>query len=114
MYSDKIIKITGMTLVTIIIVGYSIYQTYNLVKGPVLSVSYPTSGMTFDKPLVEIKGFVKNASYITLNDNPIFVNEEGDFSEKLLLSYGHNIFEVEIKDKFERVKQEKLELIYKK
>jgi len=112
MYSDKILKITGVALITIIIVGYSIYQTYNLIKGPVLSITYPTDGMIFKKQLVEIKGFVKNASHITLNDNPIFVDENGTFKEKLLLSHGYNIFEVEINDKLERTKQEKLELIY--
>ncbi|MBU1557351.1 hypothetical protein KKC45_00070 [Patescibacteria group bacterium] len=109
---SKLVKTIGIILIVLIISGYAIYQTYNLVAGPVLSVSYPASGMTYTEPLVEIKGFVKNASHITLNDNPIFVNEEGTFSEKLLLSYGYNIFEIEINDKFERTKREKIELIY--
>ena len=108
----KILKITGVVLGIIIIIGYTIYQTYNFAEGPILSISYPTSGMTFEKSLVEIKGIVKNASYITLNDNQIFVDEKGNFKEKLLLSQGYNIFEIEVKDKFDRVKREKLELVY--
>ena len=110
--SNKTLKITGVTITIMVIVGYSLYQTRNLIKGPVLSVSSPANGITLNKPLVEIKGYVKNASYITLNDRQIFVNEQDKFNEKLLLSPGYNIIEIKIKDRFDRTKTEKLEVVY--
>ena len=110
---NKVLKITGTVIVVGIITIYSFYQIYGFAKGPVLSITYPSSGMTMKKSLIEIRGFVKNASFITMNDNQIFINEKGKFSEKLLLLEGYNVIEVEVKDRFERIKSEKLELVYK-
>jgi len=110
--STKVIKKIGIILVMVIIVGYTFYQTKNMIYGPVLVISYPSSGMTMKNSLIEVRGFVKNASYITMNDNQIFVDEEGNFRENILLSEGYNVIEVNIKDKFEREKTEVLELMY--
>jgi hypothetical protein len=110
--SKKFAKIIGIIIIVIVIVGYSFYQTKNMIYGPVLVISYPSSGMTMKDSLVEVRGFVKNASYITMNDNQIFVDEEGNFKEKILLSDGYNVIELSIKDKFEREKTEILELMY--
>jgi len=110
--STKVIKKIVIILVMVIIVGYSFYQTKNMIYGPVLVISYPSSGMTMKDSLVEVRGFVKNASYITMNDNQFFVDEEGNFKEKILLSDGYNVIELSIKDKFEREKTEILELMY--
>lgn len=110
---SKLFKYTIISFVSILILGYGYYQTKNLMNGPILIVNYPISGMTLNESLVEIRGLAKNASFITLNDRKIFVDEEGKFKESLLLSYGYNVVEVEVTDKFERTKTEKLELIYK-
>jgi len=84
----------------------------NLVKGPILLIYEPANGETFTSPLIEVKGYIKNAAFATFNGNPIFINEEGNFYEKILLSNGYNILEIKVTDKFERIKLKKLELIY--
>ena len=48
-----------------------------------------------------------------MNDRQMFTDEEGEFSEKLLLSYGYNIITVKAKDRFGRETKKTLELIYK-
>lgn len=111
--NQKLIKYAVIIFVTIIIIGYTYFQTKNLLGGPVLSVYYPVSGMTVNKSLIEVRGFVKNVSFLKLNDRQIYADEEGKFSEQLLLSYGYNIIKLEVEDKFERIKLEEIEIIYK-
>ncbi|OGD66997.1 hypothetical protein A2442_02585 [Candidatus Campbellbacteria bacterium RIFOXYC2_FULL_35_25] len=109
---NKLLKYGIVAAVVIVVLSYAFYQTRNIIKGGVITIDYPTSGMTLKESLVEIRGTIKNASYITMNGRQIFVDEEGNFKEKLLLSEGYNITEIEIQDRFERIKKEVLELIY--
>lgn len=108
----KIAKYIIILMIVIIIGGYTYYQTKGFTRGPILQIDYPSSGMTMEDSLVEIRGLVKNASYITMNDRQIFVDENGKLKENILLSLGYNIIEIKVKDKYEREKKEFLELIY--
>jgi len=82
-------------------------------EGPTLKITEPVSGFTSGDSLINIAGVATNISSITLNDNQIFVNEKGQFKEKLLLSPGYNVIEVEVVDKFNRQNKEVLEVVYK-
>jgi hypothetical protein len=105
-------KLTLTLSITFLIAFYSIYQTKDLVVGPVINIYQPKNGDVFSKSMVEIKGTTQNISIINLNDRPIFVDEEGNFSELLLLSYGYNVIKMEVSDKFDRKITKTLELIY--
>jgi hypothetical protein len=109
----SILKIMAILVVIIFTVAYSIYQSRNLIKGPQISLMTPETGSTLANPLVAIKGVAENISFISLNDRQIFVDNEGNFSEELLLSPGYNLWEIEAKDKFGRIVSKKIELILK-
>ncbi len=108
----KITKITAIIIVSTIIIGYAYFQTRSLSNGPVIEINSPVNGATASKSLIKIQGNIRNATHITLNDRQIFVDEEGKLNETILLLEGYNIVEIEVTDKFERVKKEVLELIY--
>ncbi len=69
-----------------IVIGYAGFRAHDLVAGPKLIVESPSDGSVSPDPYVEIKGTVKNISFLTLNDNKIFTDEAGVWSEKILLS----------------------------
>lgn len=98
------LKIGAISLIILIIGLYISFNSRSLLLGPQISVFEPISGSTFDDPFIEIKGEAKNISFINLDDNPIYVNEEGYFNEKLLLSPGLSIIKVDAIDKFGREK----------
>ncbi|OGD68266.1 hypothetical protein A3I18_00040 [Candidatus Campbellbacteria bacterium RIFCSPLOWO2_02_FULL_35_11] len=110
---SKLTKNIFIVLVVVIIGSYSFYQTRNIIKGPIIKIESPANGITVSDPNVYIKGMVKNAAYITMNGRQIFVNENNIFNEIVTLSYGYNVLEIEVKDKFERIKKERLELVYR-
>ena len=48
-----------------------------------------------------------------MNDRPIYIDEAGAFSERLLLSEGYNILKVSAWDKFNKKTEKLIEVVYK-
>lgn len=109
-----IVKVSLFIIIFTVIAGYSYYQARAIIHGPEINITSPKPASTLDSPLVEIKGNAKNVSFITLNDRQIYVDNEGNFKEELLLSPGYNTWEIEAKDKFGRVVSKKIELVLRK
>lgn len=101
-------------VVALLIVGYGYFEARYLIGGPILSISNPKNGSESTENLIQIEGYAKNISYISLNDRQIYVDDKGFFKEPILLSAGYNIVRVNAQDKFGRKKQEMLELVYTK
>lgn len=112
-HSNKYAKIILIVLFAVGIVAYTFFQTKNIIQGPVITINSPENGSSSATSLVEINGAARNISYINLNGDQIFTDENGVFSEKLLLSYGYNIITMRAQDKFGREVKKTLELIYK-
>ena len=108
------ISIYLFSIILILTIGYTYYQTKSFTRGPVLKIEEPLDGSLLETNLVMIKGSTENISYITINDRQVFVNEKGILNEKVLLSPGYNIINISAKDKYKREAVKKLELIYKK
>jgi hypothetical protein len=100
-------------LITFIIVGYTYLKTKDYIAGPQITITSPLDGSTVSNPLIEITGVTKNISFISLNDRPIFVDEKGNFKEKLLLYPGYNIMSVKAEDRYKRTVEKTIELILK-
>jgi len=103
----------AVVLFVLAVLSYGLFQARNLIQGPIITIHSPQNGTTVNNALVEISGEAKNISGITLNDQHIFVDEEGNFREQLLLSYGYTIMTIEASDRFGRETKQTLELVYK-
>ncbi len=95
-----------------VIIAYAYIQSHSILAGPSITITTPRNGITVSQPEVLVEGIAKNISRISLDDRVIFVDEQGRFSEKLILGVGYNIIEVEAKDKFGKSAATTLELIY--
>jgi len=109
----KWIKITIITVFFLFIVSYAFYEIQKILYGPKIEILNPKNGALVSESLVEISGKTENIKEISLNNRKIFINEQGDFSEKVLLSYGYNILTLKANDKFNRNTEKTLEIIYK-
>lgn len=85
---------------------YAIFQARNLIEGPVISLETPQKGASVEESLLTLKGTTRNIAKITLNDSPIFVNENGAFQEQILLPEGYAILVLKAFDRFGREKKE--------
>lgn len=108
-----ILKILIIGVFALLIIGYGLFQAKKIISGPQISVTTPLSGSTVSESEVSIAGLTQNISAISLNDRPIFIDESGNFSEKLMLYPGYNIIKLKAEDKFGAVLQKDIELVYK-
>ena len=107
------LKLSLFILFGLIIVGYSLFQAWKLISGPIIDIYTPQNGATYNQTLIEIDGRARNISYINLNDRPIFTDKDGYFKEKLLLSPGLNVIKLDAQDKFKTYTEKRLEVILK-
>ena len=108
-----ILKALVIAVFVLVILGYSIFQSQKIVHGPDITITSPISGSTTQESSVEIKGMAKNISEISLDDRPIYIDELGNFSEKLMLYPGYNIIKLKAQDKFGAKTEKTIELVYK-
>jgi len=111
--ATSILRIGAISLLALIIAGYSLFQAQKILAGPVIEITTPQNGATYNSTLIEINGKAKNIAYINLNDRKIFTDKDGNFSEVLLLSPGENVVKLDAWDKFGKQTEKKLELVLK-
>jgi hypothetical protein len=109
----KYIKIFIIVILIIIFVGYTLYEIQKIVLGPQIEVLYPQNGIMISNSFTEISGIAKNIKEISLNDRKIYIDEQGNFKEQLLLAYGYNVLVLKASDKFGRKTEKVIEVIYK-
>jgi hypothetical protein len=111
--TKKLLKIICVSLLLLFIFGYTGYEIQKIVFGPKIDVTSPINGSTVTNSFTEIVGTAKNINNISLNDRKIFVDEQGNFKENVLLSYGYNSLKINATDKFGRNTEKVIEVIYK-
>ncbi|MFA5888944.1 MAG: hypothetical protein WCW47_03455 [Candidatus Paceibacterota bacterium] len=109
----SVLRISLISILVLVIVGYSLFQAQKLLTGPVIDVYTPQNGATYNQTLIEIDGRAYNVAYLNLNGRPIFTDKDGYFKEKLLLSPGYNIIKLDAVDKFKKYTEKTLELVLK-
>ncbi len=113
-YETKRYLLTGIAgIFVVFLFSYGIYQARGLLSGPQLTITTPTSGSLLSASLATITGTAENSRRVSVNDRIIDIDESGNFSEELLMSYGYNIVTVKATDRFGRETEETLQLVYK-
>ncbi|MBI5139859.1 MAG: hypothetical protein HZA94_00180 [Candidatus Vogelbacteria bacterium] len=90
-------------LVCSFVVVYSLFEARNLMEGPVLTLNLPEKIYVSTKSsILEVRGNAKNILSLAVNNRPVLITPEGDFTDKLLLLPGYNRIAITAKDKFGR------------
>jgi hypothetical protein len=111
--TKKILKIIGIAIIVIIVLGYGLFTSHSFISGPKITIYEPINGSTISTSSVEIKGTAQRIQDVTLNGRAIFIDDKGNFNETILLAPGYNVSLFFAKDKFNRTTEYKLELVYK-
>ncbi len=82
--------------------SYALYQARDLIRGPELTISTPSDGVSHATGLLTIEGQAERIAHLYLNGRLIFTDESGHFNEQLLLPPGYTIIRLEADDKFGR------------
>src|SRR3989338_9459475 len=71
-----------------LLISYGLFNARNLIIGPTIEIFSPSSETETKENTIIIKGRAKNITFLSLNERPIFVDKEGFFEERLLISAG--------------------------
>lgn len=94
---------------------YGVFNTRFLIKGPELvlaEIAPKESLIQTDSSHFVLKGTVTHSSFISINDRPITIDEEGNFAERFLLSDSINAITILARDKFGKETQRELKVVY--
>jgi len=95
----------------LVILLYTYFEAQNLLFGPQIFLGTQSS-ITVKTERIDIKGSVKNVSFLSLDGRPLLVDSTGAFDEVMLLAKGLNIFTFSAQDRFGRTSEKKLRVFY--
>lgn len=102
----------GLLIVLFVLLTvYSLYQARFLILGPQIWITSPQDYRTVENPLVIMEGQSRNIAWISLNDRQIFTDEDGKWSEKLIVSEGISIMTVKARDRFGRETEKSVRIV---
>jgi len=113
---EQVKKITVYTIISLFVLTILIYTGFEIRRyatGPELIITRPESGFVSNVSSIEIAGTAVNITEVKVNDNKIFMDEEGHFNQEILLSLGYNVLKVSGVDRFNRETEKILEIMYK-
>ncbi len=106
----KRIRLGIILVIALGLVSYGAFQARNLALGPVISISEPENGSVSSTTEITISGTAKNVTLMTLDGRQIFTDENGNWSEDIILSKGYNIVTIYGRDKFGKETTKTLQL----
>lgn len=106
--TPKIITIVIGTL----LVGVSLFYLYKEIEGfssaPKLIIFNPQQNAIEPGNFVNVEGATDRDAKVFINDQPVLVNDEGRFSEKLALQFGVNFINIRAVNRFDKITTQNL------
>lgn len=96
-----VLKSLSFLFITLVLFGYIFFQARFLIIGPVVTLHTEPAPVYNDRS-IEISGTAYNISNITLNGRPVYIDEQGDFTETLVLENGYTIMTIRAEDRYGR------------
>ena len=111
--TKKILKIVSFSILFIFIIIYSFFNTKDLIFGIKIKNINITNNINNEINIIKITGNAKNAKNLTLNGREIFIDQNGNFNETLVLLLGYNVINIKAEDKFGYKDEKNYQLIGK-
>ena len=94
------------------VLTYAIYQLSGVTHQPKLNIDSPVNGATVKNELITISGRADGLIRLSLDDEKVTLQANGQFATELLVAEGYNIITLSGADRFGRTVKKKLQLIY--
>lgn len=86
----------------LIIGGYTLFVLMPYLLGPSLSITTPSAYSTNQNPALLIQGTTKRVSYLSINDQPVPLLEDGTFAVTRSYPQGYTVLVIRARDRFNR------------
>jgi transcriptional regulator with XRE-family HTH domain len=85
-WSPRLTFFVGIAVVTLALLSYLGYEYYLFVRPPSLRVSTPTEGQVVETNTLEVAGDTEPDVTLRVNNQPVLVEEDGDFTTVIEIS----------------------------
>ncbi|OGE73992.1 MAG: hypothetical protein A3C49_04330 [Candidatus Doudnabacteria bacterium RIFCSPHIGHO2_02_FULL_42_25] len=102
-FTPRTLIVGSSLLVALIAIIYVGLEIRSVLAPPYLNLEEPGSDVTVDGNSVVVAGTGEIGAAVFINNQPVLMDQNGNFTETLLLSPGVNIIEVTEKNKFDKV-----------
>jgi len=106
------VRVFALTLFLLVMGGYGLYQTKDLIFGTTLNILSPINGATVADNHLRIVGSAPRASAIYIDGDKVLPDQKGSFVWEYILATGLNVFYIETKDRFGRKQWRELSVVY--
>lgn len=111
-WTPKMTLISFLVLFFLGLLSWLGYQYFSLIKAPSLVVFSPIDGQQVTTEKIEVVGRADPDVLVTVNNQSVFLSEQGDFRYKLELFPGENIIAIEAKSKLGKKTKEERVVFY--
>lgn len=108
---QKTIKLTLIFGFLIFLGFYVTFNTRLVLRGISLSIEGLENGKIYNEGSIEIDGNAKRAKHLLVNGREVYMDQEGNFKDFVILLPGYNVISVTAEDKFGKVTKNIFEII---
>lgn len=100
--TPKIIIFSAVAVLVLASFLYLYKEVNSFVSAPRLVVIKPNDGLSIDGNSTHVTGIAEKDALVFINDQPVLVNENGEFGEDVGLKSGLNVITVKARSKFDK------------
>lgn len=97
----SLLKIATLLTALLLITTYIIFQARFLIIGPEITLTTEPAVQQNER-IITLTGTARNITHLWLNDRQIYTDEQGHFTEALVLENGYTITTLKAKDRYGR------------
>ena len=107
----SILIFVGSIFLLVLIGAYVLFQARFMIAGPQIILQKEPS-IHNNTRIVSLDGTAYNITHLWLNDRPIYTNENGNFTEALVLENGYTVATLRAKDRYGRETRVERSFVY--
>jgi hypothetical protein len=97
----SLLKVVALITALLLIIAYIIFQARFLIIGPEITL-HTEPAVQQNERIITLSGQARNITHLWLNDRQIYTDEQGNFTEALVLENGYTITTLKAKDRYGR------------
>ena len=100
--TPRFVRIGAGVFVFLTVISYLWYQISGLARPPELAVWEPSQDKTISEDVITVRGQTEPGVALTINDQPVYIDSEGNFKESVGLQQGLNVLKIAATNRFEK------------